>query len=689
MSGFSLQRLAGRVRDASAWRPSHCALAVRQLVGRRRNERAGYTDRDHLLAAAEWLERAQDATRDGGVCGRYRLRTGWTSSYPETTGYIIPTFLALASELRADRFRDRARRCVEFLLSVQLETGAFPGGEIHENRTRPSSFNTAQVISGLTAWHAATGDGRALAAAVRAADWLASLQETDGAWRQHVYRNVATTYFAYATGWLAELGRHTGSRRYLDAAGKHLDWVLRHQDPDTGWFDLSGFDVSHHRARRAVTHTIAYTLQGLLATSEILGRRDGIDAVHRAARGIARRLELSRWLPGVLDSAWRTQADYACLTGCAQMALVWLRLYELREDSRLLNAALKALDLVKAAQPMTGRNPAVRGGVPGSDPIWGEYLYMAFPNWAVKFFIDALLAKNAVSSGLPIRRRGRWRVPADVPTSLPVVPAGRPIEPLRIVFLASPYSMKVPQMVRAWRAWGFGVAAVVVERRPGLTAVARLQRRLADDGLRALTARLLPGNDRVKGPVADSLGLPRRSRSVRSFCVEENIPVLEVGPLDSDEAAAAIGSLRPDLAIYAGAGILRAPILRIPRLGTLNAHMGLLPQYRGMNVAEWARFHGDPVGCSVHLIDPGIDTGDILCVRAVDTRRARSIRELRDIVDEAQIALLGEVVRWILATGELPPRRPQRPDEGLQFFRMHAAIAAVLEAELSAEAAGA
>jgi len=43
----------------------------------------------------QWLVRAQDnsATRDGGVSRHYSLANGWAASYPETTGYIIPTML--------------------------------------------------------------------------------------------------------------------------------------------------------------------------------------------------------------------------------------------------------------------------------------------------------------------------------------------------------------------------------------------------------------------------------------------------------------------------------------------------------------------------------------------------------------------------------------------------------------------
>src|SRR2546421_11089960 len=126
---------------ARSWRLEHVRLLWSQVIHPDRNREAGFTDRDHLIVASEWLCGAQDATPDGGVCGRYSLATGWSSSYPETTGYIIPTFLALAEELGEGDFEERAARAVRFLLSVQLPDGAFPGGEIRDNSVTPSVFN--------------------------------------------------------------------------------------------------------------------------------------------------------------------------------------------------------------------------------------------------------------------------------------------------------------------------------------------------------------------------------------------------------------------------------------------------------------------------------------------------------------------------------------------------------------------
>jgi Formyl transferase len=649
-----------------------------QIAHRSRNRDAGVTEDDHLRAAATWLCRAQDVMSDGGVAGRYRLAGGWTSSYPETTGYLIPTFLSLAGELQDARFEERARRCAHFLMGLQLPGGGFPGGEVHENITQPSVFNSAQVVSGLLAWYRATRDRSTLDAARRAADWLVAAQDADGVWRRHVYGGVATTYSAHASCWLAELGVYTGTQRYVDAAVRHLEWVLSQYDDATGWFDLAGFTSADHRARRAVLHTVAYTLWGVLRTSELVDHREGVAAVERAALAAARRLELSGRLPGVVDHQWRGCDSYECPTGNAQMALVWLRLYRRGAHPVFLNAALKALDLVKRTQLMAPQRPDLRGGIPGSDPVWGAYIANALPNWAAKFFVDALLEKRRVLRQLASRPRKRWQVPDDVPRSLPELPGGE-ARPLRVVLYSARHSHKVPEMVSQWSHWGFRPAAVVFEQARDASPIERVVSKIRDDGLRGLVASRLgrAPRRRMRQGEASPLGI-----DPVLFCVAHQIPCHEVPTLDSSEGRALVASLRPDLAVHAGAGILRAPVLEIPRLGTLNAHMGVLPYYRGMNVAEWARFNGDPVGCSVHVVDAGIDMGPIVCVRIVDTQTVTTVQQLRRVVNEAQIALLGDVIRFVQRSGVMPPARSQRAEEGVQFFRLHPDIATCLEAEL-------
>ncbi len=395
MKLYRVGSLVEHVRSSRPWVRGHARLLLDQTGEQTRPLRPQLPDETHLRAAADWLARAQDASGDGGVSGRYLLATGWTSSYTETTGYIIPTFLALADRLDSS-YRQRAERAYSFLQEVQLASGAFPGEEIAVNRDTPSMFNTAQIIHGLLAWHRASGDLSALESANRAGEWLVSTQDGDGAWRKNVWLEVTAAYHAHASCWLAELGSATGNKAFLASAERHLDWLLSLQDPSTGWFRLTGFSTDDHASDIAVTHTIAYTIWGVLLLSDILERQDGWDAARRAAERVAERLESSGWLPGMLDRDWRGAAHYACLTGNAQMALIWFRLHRHEADSRLVDAAIKAIDLVKRAQPLKNPNPGIRGGVPGSDPIWGYYLTYSLPNWPAKFYVDALLEKERI-----------------------------------------------------------------------------------------------------------------------------------------------------------------------------------------------------------------------------------------------------------------------------------------------------
>jgi methionyl-tRNA formyltransferase len=171
---------------------------------------------------------------------------------------------------------------------------------------------------------------------------------------------------------------------------------------------------------------------------------------------------------------------------------------------------------------------------------------------------------------------------------------------------------------------------------------------------------------------------------VLEFCKQAGIPAVEVDSINSEESVRLLREQKIDLYVYAGAGILKKSLIESAPLGVLNVHMGLLPAYRGMNVSEWAAWNRDPVGCTVHLIDAGIDTGDILLTREVDVSDATNAGELRSLVDQSQIELLGEVLQYVLMTGKLPPRRSQAASEGLQYFTMHPVLVDALNQRLAA-----
>ena len=87
----------------------------------------------------------------------------------------------------------------------------------------------------------------------------------------------------------------------------------------------------------------------------------------------------------------RIMYKYICLTGNIQMALVWMRIYELTNDSTFLSSAFKMIDLIKNIQDIKTKNRNINGAIKGSLPIYGRYAFAKYPNWATKFFADALM----------------------------------------------------------------------------------------------------------------------------------------------------------------------------------------------------------------------------------------------------------------------------------------------------------
>lgn len=75
-----------------------------------------------------------------------------------------------------------------------------------------------------------------------------------------------------------------------------------------------------------------------------------------------------------------------------------------------------------------------------------------------------------------------------------------------------------------------------------------------------------------------------------------------------------VSELDPDLIAVFGTSLIRGPLLNRGRLGIVNLHGGLSPEYRGADCTFWALYNGEPekVGCTLHYIDSGIDTGGLI-----------------------------------------------------------------------------
>lgn len=90
--------------------------------------------------------------------------------------------------------------------------------------------------------------------------------------------------------------------------------------------------------------------------------------------------------------------------------------------------------------------------------------------------------------------------------------------------------------------------------------------------------------------------------------------VVEVPHINHPEVVALADELQPDLIAVFGTSLIRGELLRKGRLGIVNLHGGLSPDYRGADCTFWALYNGEPdkVGCTLHWIDAGIDSGRLI-----------------------------------------------------------------------------
>jgi hypothetical protein len=357
------------------------------------NIHANLDSSTHINEAVAWLMRAQDAGNNRGVSYGTKFGGGFLESYPETTGYIIPTFIELADYYDDPMYLKRAVQMGDWEIEVQMDCGAVMGGIYNQNPT-PAVFNTGQVLLGWAALYRKTGEQRFLDAAQHAADWLVRMQNEDGHWSlgNSMFANPTAVLYNVKAAWgLLEAGLVGDWEDAIQGAIRNAEFCLTKQFQN-GWFA----DCCLSDATQPLLHTIAYTMQGLVGIGIQAHRSDFIQAAAKTADALISLMDESGFIPGRIDAAFRGTVNWCCLTGTAQTSIVWSQLYELTATDAYRQAVSKANQYLMARHDITNQDPAIRGGVAGSWPVWGDYGRYSILNWATKFFVDALLMEEKI-----------------------------------------------------------------------------------------------------------------------------------------------------------------------------------------------------------------------------------------------------------------------------------------------------
>jgi methionyl-tRNA formyltransferase len=112
--------------------------------------------------------------------------------------------------------------------------------------------------------------------------------------------------------------------------------------------------------------------------------------------------------------------------------------------------------------------------------------------------------------------------------------------------------------------------------------------------------------------------LRKRLKPAWKIAADHNIPIFQCQNINDQACQEFIQQLKPDLIISAYfSQILKKEVISLPKIGILNVHPGWLPSYKGAMAYFWVLKNGsDRGGVTVHWIDEGIDTGDVLARRS-------------------------------------------------------------------------
>lgn len=248
---------------------------------------------------------------------------------------------------------------------------------------------------------------------------------------------------------------------------------------------------------------------------------------------------------------------------------------------------------------------------------------------------------------------------------------------LRIVLLScagAPFSAEMMRTVQARRPdLARQVAAAVlslprISKSAAMTPAKRWRKLLVEDGVRGLGKELALAVEYRANGVLRQLekrldvwrGAP--CRRIEDYCRVHRVPVYTTRDVNSGEAVAQLRALAPDVIVIATFhNILRKPAIETAGIAALNVHPSFLPALRGadpINLALQQRVK--ETGVTIHLVDEGIDTGDIVIQQAVPIPPRASEKILRPRLAELAGTLLIKTLDEIARGGVSARRQADR-----------------------------
>ncbi len=246
-----------------------------------------------------------------------------------------------------------------------------------------------------------------------------------------------------------------------------------------------------------------------------------------------------------------------------------------------------------------------------------------------------------------------------------------------IVIAPSPYSLIATSACELLTSEGVQIHAVVIKK----FTIDRFRQEFRRDGKRLLKKiwqKLVLKEKAYAQTSADNIINFRKEHNIELKDLRhlKNTEILNTDDLNGEGVIALLKKYQPDMCLFTGGGLIREQVLALAGKGVLNCHMGILPQYKGMDVVEWPLLLNDKdnVGVTTHFMDKGVDTGRIISKEYIKPQTGETIAQLRQRFEPVMVKNLVQSTLDILND---KAEVWEQDVTGHQYFIMHPRLAEI------------
>lgn len=145
-------------------------------------------------------------------------------------------------------------------------------------------------------------------------------------------------------------------------------------------------------------------------------------------------------------------------------------------------------------------------------------------------------------------------------------------------------------------------------------------------------------------------GMQLTESAVKKYALEKGLKILQPEKLKNSFFLEELKALNADLQVVVAFRMLPEVVWNMPRLGTINVHASLLPQYRGAAPVNWAIINGETeTGVTIFKLQHEIDTGNILLQQKISIKENQTAGELYDVLKNAGAELLLTTIEQLIS----------------------------------------